>query len=180
MGDFAYSWTLPQYINNVCPVALCNVFEYTINKKSFYQERGQAMKFNEFVNTINLEDIDGITVNDLRYFLLSVERAFDEKPDLESDRVVLVRKELNFFSLDNRCEIERLKDTIEECHDIIVGNDINYLRFDYNLITITVRKDSIEFYGTENDRYYDDLEYKDFTLETATNLYIKSFATKWG
>lgn len=134
-------------------------------------------KFNEYVDSINLENNE-ITVNDLRYFLFSIERAFDAKHELEADRDVLVS--LDFFNLDNRCEIEKLKDTIEECHDVLMGNLISFLRFDYNLITITVWEDKIQFHGTENKEYCDELDYKDLTLETATNLYIKCFAVDWG
>lgn len=133
-------------------------------------------KFNEYVDLVNLEDNE-VTVADLRYFLFSIERAFDAQ-DVESDWDILVS--LDFFNLENCSEIAHLKDTIKECHDVLMGNIISFLRFDYSLITITVWEDRIQFHGTENKDYHDELDYKDLTLETATNLYIKSFAVDWG
>ena len=136
------------------------------------------LTFNQFYNHLAIAQ-GSISVANLRYFLTSVEFAFDYTCEGKYSCL----HSLEFFNAENIQEIHELEHVIGQFKkQLKLSTVVNEIRFELNNVVVIVTRDTIKFEGITHANYsYDwELDGRDVDLEEITNLYIYSHADSWG
>ena len=136
------------------------------------------LTFNEYYNHLAIAQ-GSIKVSNLRYFLASVECAFN----YTREGTISCLHSLEFFNYENIQEIQELSRVIRQFkRQLNLSTVVNEIRFELNNVVVIVTHDTIKFEGYTNSQYtYDwELDGNEFSLEETINLYIYSHADSWG
>ena len=134
------------------------------------------LNFNSFYNHLTLTQ-GNVKVSNLRYFLDSVEIAFD----YTDKGYEFSLNSLEFFTRENVREIHELQHIIRAFRrQLNLATVIDEIKFELNNIIVIMNRDTIRFEGYSDSSYNYSWESEYIDLERITNLYIYSHAESWG